>query len=292
MIQASRAGLSVELAVIKTTGDKNQVVPLSGMGGKGVFVKEIEEALLEGKVDLAVHSLKDLPAQLPDGLSLAAFPRRAEPWDLLVTTGGTGLDDLPRGARIGTGSLRRRAQLAAHRSDLHFVSQRGNVDTRLRKLEQGNVEAMVLAAAGIERLGLRDKIKAEVIPEDICLPSACQGIIGVEMRDSDEELREVVSSIGDPKATVEACAERGFLSELAGSCLIPAAALARFDGKRVRMRARILSTDGVRCAAAEAEGTAADAFQVGADVARLCLDRGGAEILAELEAAGGEAGPA
>ncbi len=287
LLEGSHESLSVELVIIKTTGDRNQVTPLAGMGGKGVFVKEIEEALLAGTIDLAVHSLKDLAARLPDGLALAAFPARADPSDLLITREGRGLDALPPGARVGTGSLRRRAQIRAHRPDLNFVSQRGNVDTRLKRLSEGASEAIILAAAGIDRLGLRAKVRAEPIPVEICLPAAGQGIIAVETREEDEESRELLAPIGDPTATAEACAERGFLSRLQGSCLIPAAALARFDGRRVRIRAKILSVDGARCAMAETEGPAADAWQVGEEAATHCLSRGGDQILGELEAAGG-----
>ena len=289
-LEALHPKLSVEIVIIKTAGDRNQVTPLAGMGGKGVFVKEIEEALLEGSVDLAVHSLKDVPAVLPPGLTLAAFPRRADPRDILVTKDGRDVESLAPGSRIGTGSLRRRAQISAVRPDLHFFPQRGNVDTRLKRLVEGSFDGILLAAAGLERLGLLSRVAASPIPEDVCLPAPCQGIVGIEMREDDEEWRELVLGLTDPAAAVEACAERGFLSKLGGSCQLPAAALSRFEGGRVRIRARILSPDGTRVASAEAEGPPAEAWQIGADAARLVLSRGGAEILADLDLSGEEYG--
>ena len=289
-LEALHRNLSVEIVTIRTEGDRNQVTPLAGMGGKGVFVKEIEEALLDARVDIAVHSLKDMPAALPAGLTLVAFPRRADPHDVLVTPDGKDLDALPPGSRVGTGSLRRRAQLSRARADLHILPQRGNVDTRLKRLAEGSVDAVVLAAAGLERLGLMSRIRAVPIDEDVCLPAACQGLLGIEMREEDEEWAELVRPLTDPAAAVEAAAERGFLTTLGGSCQLPAAALARFEGGRVRTRGRILSPDGTRVAEAEAEGTPLDAWQVGTDVARLALSCGGDEILAELDA--GEAGGA
>lgn len=290
LLEKTRPGLRVELQVIRTEGDRNTTSPLEEIGGKGIFVREIEQALLAGTIDLAVHSLKDLPAEQPEGLVLAGFPRREDPRDVLITRDGLDLDELPAGARVATGSVRRRSQIHAHRSDILFVASRGNVGTRVGRLEQGQVDALVLAAAGIRRLGLAEKIRYVPIDEEICIPSAGQGIIGLEIRQDDAERHEDVRAVSDPVAVVEACAERGFLRELAGSCFIPAAGLARFDGRRVRMRARILSLDGARRAEAEVEGPPADARHIGVEAARLCLARGGAEILAQLgEGGGGQA---
>ena len=287
LLEGSQPGLKVDLVVIGETGSREQDSALPGPGGRGALVKEIEEALLGGRIDLAVHSLRDVATFLPEGLVLAGFPEREDPHDLLVTRDGGGLDSLRAGARVATGSPHRRAQLLARRPDLRFIPPGGSLEARLRRLEEGLADALVLAAARVARLGLRQAVRAQVLPEDICLPSPGQGIVAMEAREEDEEMREQVAAIGDPTATVEACAERGFLAGLGGDCLLPVAALARFDGRRVRIKARILSPDGVRCASGEAEGRPTDAYRVGADCARLCLDRGGREMLAEAEGAAG-----
>lgn len=232
------AGHEASLLEMTTTGDRwslagSQAQP--GMDVKGMFVKELEEALLDGRADIAVHSAKDLPGDLPPGLAVIATPAREHPGDVLVGSPG-GLDALPAGARIGTTSPRRRAQVLAARPDLQVVEVRGNVDTRLAKLDAGDVDALVLAAAGLRRLGIaRDD--AVALPLDLCLPAAGQGIVAIEGRDGDDAVRQACAALDDPASRACLTAERAFLARLGGGCSVPAGALCQLDGDTLRMRA-------------------------------------------------------
>jgi hydroxymethylbilane synthase len=283
----SELGVDVTLVPIKTTGDRIKDVPLAKLGGKGLFVKEIEEALLDGRADLAVHSAKDLPAEIPDRLTLVAFPERADPRDALVgRVPGATLAGLPAGARVGTGSVRRMALLRAHRPDLEVVPLRGNVPTRLRKLEDDGLDAVVLASAGLDRLGLSDRI-GERISTDVMLPAVGQGILAIEGRVGDPIARDV-AALGCAHAEASVLAERAFLIGLAGDCNVPLAALAEPDGDGwLRLRALLASLDGTRVLTHEARVPVAAAAEAGADAASVIRARGGEAILAALHAEAG-----
>ncbi len=257
-------GLKVELCVIRTSGDAIRDVPLYTLGGKGLFVKEIEEALLEGKVDLAVHSLKDVPAEIPPGLSLSAFPPRADPRDVVVTREGGGLSSLPPGARIGSSSLRRQFQLRRLRPDLEVVTLRGNVDTRLRRLEEGRVDGVVLARAGLERLGL-DPGGEPLSPREF-IPAVGQGVLALETREGDGELEELVRALdhGPTRAAVEA--ERGFLRAVGGGCQVPAGAYAYLEGGLLHLVAFLATPDGSRSARGERRGPPEEAARMGEEL--------------------------
>ena len=272
--------ITVTLVNIKTTGDKLDI-PLFQVGGKGLFVKEIEEALTRKEVDLAVHSAKDLPAVTPSGLELVAFPERVDPRDALVgRERGATVDGLPRGARVGTGSLRRSAQLRSHRPDLQIVPLRGNVPTRLRKLETEDLEAVILACAGLERLGLGARIDERVAP-DVLLPAVAQGAIAVQARGG-ESLARDLAAIGCAQSARRALAERAFLTRLGGDCNVPLAALAELEADSLRVRGLVIDTDGSRVAAAERSAVPSQAEATGVAVAEAVLADGGTEILEGL----------
>ncbi len=268
-----------ELVKVQTTGDRIQDRSLAAIGGKGLFVKEIEEALLDGRADVAVHSAKDLPGEQAPGLSLAAFPERGDPRDALVGRGAdASVEALPRASRVGTGSVRRASQLLAYRPDLVIVPIRGNVDTRLRKLEDEDLAAVVLACAGLDRLGLDARIH-ERIDEGLLLPAVGQGTLALECRDG-EALADDLLALDHPPTRVSITAERAFLGALGGDCHAPIAARAELlaDG-RVQLRARVLAADGRQVVAAEASGSAADADALGRAAAREALGRGAARLL-------------
>jgi hydroxymethylbilane synthase len=231
---------------VKTLGDRVVDVPLSQFGTTGVFAKEIERLLLDGTIDLAVHSLKDVPPDETSGLVLAAFPERADPRDALVSRDGNTFMELPPGARVGTSSVRRRAQLRARRPDLCYLDNlRGNVDTRLRKLHQGDYDAIVLAAAGLERLGRAGEV-AEYLTVEICLPDAGQGILAVQVRSDDADARDLVSRIDDPLVRAQAVAERAVLRAFGGGCKVPVAAFARLEGSFLHLEGLVATVDGSR----------------------------------------------
>ena len=275
-------GLATELVIIKTTGDRVQNASLAKLGGKGLFVKEIEEALLEDRADVAVHSAKDLPAQLPDELALIAFPQREDPRDALVARrAGATVASLAEGARIGTGSTRRRAQLLALRPDLEVVPLRGNVPTRIGKLESDRLDGVVLACAGLVRLGRSGDI-AERISPDVLLPAVCQGSLALEARVSDS-LAGKLAGLDDPKVRATASAERAFLIRLEGDCTVPMAVYAEWqDEGLLRVRGLLASSDGSPIARSEESGPADDAAKLGAQVADAVLAQGGADILRRL----------
>lgn len=280
---AAALGVETEIVTVKTTGDR-LAGPLAEAGGKGLFVKEVEEAVLERRADLAVHSAKDLPGQLAPGLVLAAFPERADPRDALVARDpGATLDGLPRGARVGTGSLRRGSQLLARRPDLRIEPMRGNVDTRLRKLESEALDAVVLACAGLERLGLGDRITERIAP-DALLPAVGQGTLALEAREGDP----LVASLGaiDHEPTrIATLAERAFLQRLTGDCNVPLAALAELrDEGRVALGGLLASPDGRLVLRADADAPTGEPARAGQAAAEAVLRQGGDALLATLRA--------
>jgi hydroxymethylbilane synthase len=237
--------IEVELVPIRTSGDRLATAHLAEVGGKGLFVQEIDDALREGRVDLAVHSLKDLPGERPRDLVLAAFPRREDPRDVLVGATPTSMDVLPTGARVGTSSLRRSVQLLARRPDVAAMPIRGNVDTRLRKLRQGEYDALLLAAAGLRRLGLLDATATLLEPDEM-LPAVGQGTLGVETRADDGEILALVEPLTDRETRTATLAERAFLEAVGGTCTTPLAAYARRAGNRLRLDAFVATPDGAR----------------------------------------------
>jgi hydroxymethylbilane synthase len=271
-----------ELVVIRTTGDRIQHQSLAKIGGKGLFVKEIEEALLDRRADVAVHSAKDLPAAIASGCALAAFPERADPRDALVASAAEAtLGSLPDGGRVGTGSARRAAQLLALRPDLEIVPLRGNVPTRLRKLESEHLDAVILACAGLDRLGLGAHVRERIAASQM-LPAVCQGTLALETRE-DDALRGELGKLEDSEAARAATAERAFLTRVGGDCTTPVAAFAECaEGGVLQLRALIASEDGRTLARGEASG--GDAAALGVLVAERVLDDGGSEILAALAA--------
>jgi hydroxymethylbilane synthase len=271
-------GVEVAIALIATTGDRLADVALADFGGKALFVKEIEEALLGRRVDAAVHSLKDMPALLPDGLVLAAYAARADARDALVTREGGGLDDLPPGARVGTSSLRRRALLLHRRPDLRAEPIRGNVDTRLRKLEDGQYEAVILAQAGLDRLGARPS-HARTLSAEEFVPAVGQGILGVETRADDPALLEVLRAVDDTGARMEALAERAFLERLGAGCHTPVAGHARLDGATLHLDGLVASPDGKTMIRGRTRGESARAASLGRALAEDLLSRGAGELL-------------
>ena len=273
--------LDVALVPIVTSGDKIDDRALSQVGGKGLFVKEIEEALLDGRADLAVHSVKDLPAVFPAGLVLSAVPQREDARDVLISRGGETLDDMPGGARVGTSSLRRQALLLHLRPDLRVETLRGNVDTRLRKHREGVVDATVLAAAGLKRLGLMPA-QAHVLNEDYFLPAIGQGAIGIETRDG-TDVAEFVQPLHDRQSGLEVAAERAFLQAVGGDCRTPLAAKASVRPDGVHLDALIASPDGRTVLRGQETGSAGDAVGLGTRLAARLLSRGGREILERLE---------
>lgn len=271
-------GLPVEEVPIRTRGDAVRASPVRALGGKGVFVKEIEDALLRGEIDAAVHSLKDLPGALPAGLVLGALPEREAPWDVLVSRGGESVRGLAPGAGIGTGSLRRIAQLRRFRPDLRIVEMRGNVDTRLRKMAAGEADGLILAAAGLNRLGLGERA-TEILAPELMLPAAGQGALAVEMRAGDAAVRARVLGLDDPETRRAVLAERVVMARLEGGCQLPLAVFAETRAGGFRIRCRLASPDGKQVAEEERRGAPGDAMRLAEEVAESVLSRGGAEIL-------------
>jgi hydroxymethylbilane synthase len=269
----------VEIVSIRTSGDRLAQAALADFGGKALFVKEIEEALVAGRVDIAVHSLKDMPAMLPGGLLLAAYPPRVDPADVLVTRAGGGLGSLPAGARVGTSSLRRRVLLQRRRPDLRDEPIRGNVDTRLQRLAEGRVDALVMARAGLARLGIEPP-GATRLPEDEFLPAAGQGILGVEAREDDGALLELLATLDHTETRIQAEAERAFLLRLGAGCHTPVAGFARQDGSVLAMSGLVASEDGRTVLTASVSGAPGLARAVGAKLADELLAQGAAALLA------------
>ncbi|MGE5530516.1 MAG: hydroxymethylbilane synthase [Bacteroidota bacterium] len=266
-------GLQVELLLVKTTGDKVLDVPLQEVGGKGLFTKEIEEALLDGRAQLAVHSLKDLPTELPEGLGLAALTEREDPRDVMVCREADGLETLLQGDVVGTSSLRRSAQLAHHRPDLRFAPIRGNVETRLAKLMRGDFDAIVLAAAGLRRLGLADRI-TQILDTSISLPAAGQGIVAIETRSDDEATIALLQSINSSASQTCAEAERAALARLGGGCHTPIGLLAQVEGNICIVEGVLVHPSGNPCYRASATGLTTEAEAIGLRVAEELLAHG------------------
>lgn len=272
------AGHDVEIRIIKTTGDKLENVPLTASGMKGLFIKEIEEALLDASVDLAVHSLKDLPTDQPAGLKVAAVPAREDARDVLISAAGKLLDELPPGSRIGTGSLRRQSQLRALRRDLSMLPMRGNLDTRLRKLDRGDCDALVLAAAGVHRLGLRERITEYFSASRVC-PAVGQGALAIECREGDGNTASAVQRLDDAASHLAVRAERAMLRHLGGGCQVPIAAYAVLDGGGLRLVGVVAALQGDTVIRAEASGSAEDPESLGGRVADDLLRQGARAIL-------------
>jgi hydroxymethylbilane synthase len=271
----------VQLVRIKTTGDKILDSPLAKIGGKGLFVKEIEEALLNERVDLAVHSMKDVPAELPQGLTLSTFPEREDPCDAFVSVKHENLGQLSRGARVGTGSLRRSAQLLHLRPDLELVPVRGNVDTRLRKLEDGEFEAVILATAGLKRFGFEDRI-SQVLSTKQMLPAIGQGALGLEVRRDDEQTRGLIDFLNDDETEVTVKAERAFLKELEGGCQVPIAAFCQVEGEVLHLEGLVAELDGSHVIRDKIAGKRKEAEGIGINLARRLLASGADKILEQI----------
>jgi hydroxymethylbilane synthase len=273
--------VSVSLHRIKTSGDKILDVPLASIGGKGLFVKEIEEALLAGEIDLAVHSMKDVPTILPQGLEILCVPPREDPRDALLSPAGRTLKDLAPEARIGTSSLRRQAQLLHVRPDLHIEMLRGNLETRLRKLREGRFDAIVLAAAGLRRMGWAGEI-TEYLPPAVSLPAIGQGALAVEGRSNDAFIRSLVAPLEHPPTRAAVTAERGLLLRLEGGCQVPIAAHATVSDDTLAMDALVASVDGDRLVRDTLQGPATEALALGITLAERLLAQGGGAILHEI----------
>jgi hydroxymethylbilane synthase len=275
-------GLAVELVIIKTKGDKIQDVPLARVGGKGLFVKEIEEAILDRRVDLAVHSMKDMPAQIPRGLCIGAIPDRENPKDALVSRNGLSLTDLPQGARIGTSSLRRAAQLKHLRPDLEILPLRGNLDTRLKKLETEGLDAVVLAAAGLRRMDLAHRV-TQYLDETEMLPAVGQGALCIESRESDPDIGALTAALDHARTRTVVLGERAFLHRLEGGCQVPIAAHGTLDGGQFSLIGMVASLDGAQLIRDTLTGPADQSESIGIELAERLLARGAGKLLETLK---------
>ena len=280
-LQELAPGLTISLQRIQTSGDKILDVPLAKIVGKGLFVKEIEDALLSKEIDLAVHSMKDVPTALPEGLDILCVPPREDPRDALITRDGCRLDQLKPGARIGTSSLRRQAQLLHHRPDFTIEMLRGNLDTRLRKLREGQFDAIVLAAAGLRRLAWDAEI-TEYLPVHLSLPAIAQGALGIEARSDDTFVRELLSRFEHRPTRITVTAERALLHRLEGGCQVPIAAHAALEGDRLTVDGLVASVDGRRVIRHQIQGPASEAQALGTKLAERLLADGGDVILKEI----------
>ena len=276
------SGLAVELTIIKTKGDKILDVPLAKVGGKGLFVKEIEAALSAGSIDLAVHSMKDMPAEIPTGLCIGAVPVREVPVDALITRDAQTLETLPRGARIGTSSLRRASQLRRARPDIEIVPLRGNLDTRLRKLDEGQMEAIVLAAAGVRRLGLEARI-SQKLDTEIMLPAVGQGALCIETRDGDTTIAPLVAPLEDAATRIAVTAERAYLHRLEGGCQVPIAGHATLLDGRLTLCGLVSDLEGQTVIKATQVGRPEEAETIGRELAGHLLERGARAVLDRLQ---------
>ncbi len=283
LLRREHAGLEVQLVPMVTQGDRIQDRSLAAIGGKGLFIKELEVALEERRADIAVHSMKDLPGDLPAGLTIAAVLERADARDALLTASAAGLEDLPQGARIGTSSLRRQAQLLAARPDLRIETLRGNVDTRLRRLDAGGMDAIVLACAGLIRLGWESRITAR-LDTKISLPAVAQGVIGIECRGDDSRTLGLVTVLESPATRIAMDAERAFAHRLGGSCQSPIAAYARLEGRSLILDGLVAEPDGSRLVRDRQSGSIEDPAALGRLLAERILDAGAGPLLERLRA--------
>ena len=275
------SGIEGEIIIIKTTGDKMQQSALSQIGGKGIFIKELEDALLDESIDIAVHSVKDIPTEVFPGMSFPAICRREDVRDCLVSGNGATLASLRRGARVGTGSLRRQAQLRHARPDLDVRDLRGNVDTRLRKVESGEYDAVMLAKAGLDRLGWTHRI-SETLSPDVCMPAVGQGALGIECRASDAETSAALDKLNDAETRSAIVAERSLLSVLQGGCQVPLGAWARFEGNELVLDACVCSIDGLQYVKQRATAPPEQARALGERMAHLLIEAGAQNILEDV----------
>jgi hydroxymethylbilane synthase len=284
LMRRAHPGIAVALLPMSTKGDRIQDRSLAAIGGKGLFIKELEAALDDRRADMAVHSMKDVPGDLPDGLTITAVLPRVDARDALITSGALGLEDLPRGARLGTSSLRRQAQMLAVRPDLAIHTLRGNVDTRLRRLDAGELDAIVLACAGLVRLGLESRITTRLDPQ-VSLPAVGQGVIGIECRTGDSRTRDVLRALNDRATRIAVDAERAFAGRLGGSCQSPIAAYARVERDRLTLEGLVAEPDGSRLLRDTISGSAADPQSLGEQLAARVLAAGAGELLRRLRTA-------
>ena len=270
-LKKANPGIEFEVKVIKTKGDLVTHLPLHKIGDKGLFTKEIEQHLLDKEIDLAVHSMKDMPSTLPEGLKFANVPKREDPRDVLVLKEGyTNIDDLPKGAKIGTGSKRRTYQLLKYRPDLEIVPIRGNIDTRIRKIEDENLHGVVLAAAGLIRADLEERI-SYYIPTDVMVPAPAQGALAIEIREDDSYMEEIISHIKDEATEIQVAAERGFLTGVNGSCHVPMGAYCEIDNEKLILTGLYGDEDGKKLVVKSIEGKVSDANKIGYDLAKEVL---------------------
>ncbi|WP_456382741.1 hydroxymethylbilane synthase [Persephonella sp.] len=273
--------IQVELVKIVTKGDKILDVPLAKVGGKGLFVKEIEEAMLRNEIDIAVHSLKDVPTYFPEGLGLVAITEREDPRDAFLSVKYSSIDEMPEGAVLGTSSLRRKAQIMLKRGDLEIRDLRGNVDTRIRKLEEGQYDGIILAYAGLKRLGLEGKVR-QVFEPDFMIPAVAQGFLGIEARLDDEETRKIVSVLNHRESEIRAKAERAFLKTLEGGCQVPLAAYSEIYGDKLKITGFVSDLEGKRVFRDSMEGPPEEAERIGTALAEKLLDMGARQVLEEI----------
>lgn len=267
--QLKKLCIEVEIRIIKTKGDKITDVPLSKIGGKGLFIKELEEALLRKEIDIAVHSMKDVPIELPSGLMIGAITKRLDARDVLISKDNKLLDELSSGAVIGTSSLRRKVQVIHYRDDLNVIDLRGNLDTRLKKLDQQFIDAIVVAAAGCIRADLSSKI-TQFLPTEIILPAAGQGSLGIELREDDIEIKEIVLILNDEESYLAISGERAFLKKLGGGCQIPVGVLGCLQNNILRLEGMITSSDEQKVIRAQVKGDKKDALKLGEELAIIC----------------------
>lgn len=280
-LMALHSDIEVELIGMKTQGDIILDTPLAKVGGKGLFVKELEQGMLDGRADIAVHSMKDVPVEFPEGLHLPVICEREDPHDAFVSNHYDSIDDLPHGAKLGTSSLRRECQARTRRPDLEVLPLRGNVNTRLRKLDEGQFDAIILAMAGLKRLGFDERIRSSMTPEQ-SLPAIGQGALGIETRIDDEEMNALIAPLHDPQTAITVSAERALNRRLAGGCQVPIAGYAMLEGDEVWLRGLVGSPDGTNTLFAELRGPASQAEAIGTEVAEKLLAQGADKILADV----------
>ncbi len=280
-LQEAHPGLQVELLGMSTQGDKILDSPLAKIGGKGLFVKELEQRMLDGGADIAVHSMKDVPVDFPEGLHLAVICEREDPRDAFVSNNYKTLNELPQGAKVGTSSLRRQCQLRISRPDLEIIDLRGNVNTRLRKLDEGQYDAIILAAAGLVRLGFNERI-TQLLETDVSLPAIGQGAVGIECRSDDPRINELLAPLNDPDTRTQVLAERAMNNRLEGGCQVPIAGHATLHGDQLYLRGLVGKPDASKVIRAEISGPASDAEKLGFELGDQLLAQGAKEILAAL----------